>query len=89
MALEHHSLVREFPEFRETIHRLKVGDPEFRALFDEYHELDRRIYRIEQDLEPVADELCAQLKRRRVYLEDRLFEMIRAANARTRSRSDR
>ena len=79
MTLEHHPLIKEFPDLREEIHRLKVDDPSFRELFDEYHELDRRIYRIEQDLEPVSDEYCAELKRRRLYLKDRLLMMLRGS----------
>jgi uncharacterized protein YdcH (DUF465 family) len=69
MTLQHHSLVQEFPEFRDAIHRLKVGDPTFRTLFEEYDEFDKRIYRIEQDIEPVCDEFSAQLKRRRLYAQ--------------------
>ena len=84
MTLEHHPLGKEFPELRDAMHRLKVGDPEFRALFEEYHELDKRIYRIEQDIEPVSDDFWAELKRRRLYLKDRLLQMMREAGARTR-----
>jgi len=80
MTLEHHALVKEFPEYREMIHRLKLEDPEFREIFDVYHELDRRIYRIEQDIEPVEDELRAQLKRRRVLLKDRLCARLEEAS---------
>ncbi len=79
MTIEHHPLIKEFPELRELIHELKVSDEEFRALFDEYHELDRRIYRIDQDTEPVAEDYAAQLKRRRLFLEDRLLQMLRDA----------
>ena len=76
MTLDHHPLVKELPELREEIHRLKLQDSEFRELFDAYHELDRRIYRIEQDIEPVQDALAAQLKRRRVLLKDRLHARL-------------
>lgn len=79
MALEHHPLVKEFPEQREVVHRLKLVDPEFRALFEEYDELDKRIYRIEQDIEPTSDDFSAELKRRRLYLKDRLAQMLREA----------
>ncbi len=81
MAVEHHPLIKEYPEYRQLIHELKVGDPGFRALFDEYHEVDRRIYRIDQDIEPVAEDLANELKRRRLYLEDRLLQMLRQAAA--------
>jgi uncharacterized protein YdcH (DUF465 family) len=38
MSVEHHDLIHEFPELKDRIHDLKVGDPHFRKLFDEYHE---------------------------------------------------
>ena len=81
MTLEHHPLVKEFPQYRDVIHRLKVGDREFRALFDEYHELDRTVYRIDQETEAVGDARAAQLKRRRLFLKDVLYERIREAAA--------
>ena len=83
MTIEHHPLIKEYPEYRQLIHELKVGDPEFRALFDEYHEVDRRIYRIDQDIEPVAEDFANELKRRRLNLEDRLLQMLREAEARS------
>ena len=83
MTIEHHPLIKEYPEYRQLIHELKVGDPEFRALFDEYHEADRRIYRIDHDVEPVAEDFANELKRRRLYLEDRLLQMLREAEARS------
>jgi uncharacterized protein YdcH (DUF465 family) len=47
--LEHHPLVKEFP-----------------------------------DIEPVSDDFRAQLKRRRLYLKDRLLQMMREATEQTR-----
>ena len=43
MTIEHHDLIHEFPELRERIHELKIGDAHFRKLFDEYHELTSEI----------------------------------------------
>ena len=40
----HHPILREFPEHRETIRRLKGSDDYFRNIFDEYHRLDDEIY---------------------------------------------
>src|ERR1017187_4114435 len=42
----HHPILREFPEHRETIRRLKGSDDHFRNIFDEYHRLDDEIYPI-------------------------------------------
>jgi len=79
MTLEHHPLIKEFPEYRAEIHRLKTEDAEFRQLFDEYHEVDREVFRIDQDLEPVSDATAGQLKRRRLFLKDWLFQRLREA----------
>jgi uncharacterized protein YdcH (DUF465 family) len=79
MSLEHHPLLREFPEFQQQIHEMKVSNPEFRQLFDEYHEVDQEIFRHEQDIEPISDEYLEPLKMRRVHLKDRLYEMLRGA----------
>ena len=81
MPLEHHPLTKELPQHRELIHRLKCEDDEFRSLFDEYHRIDREIVRIERDIQPASDARTGRLKRRRLYLEDRLLERLRAASA--------
>jgi hypothetical protein len=81
MPLEHHPLAKELPQHRELIHRLKCEDDEFRLLFDEYHRIDREIFRIDQEIEAASDARTGQLKRRRLYLEDRLLQRLRAACA--------
>lgn len=47
MALEKHSLLKEFPDHHHTIRHLKMNDNHFAKMFDEYHELDHEVYRIE------------------------------------------
>lgn len=76
MTLEHHELVSEFPEYKEIIHELKLGNAHFKKLMDEYHELDRRVYRIEAQNEVVTDEHLEDLKKQRVLLKDQLFKML-------------
>lgn len=80
MSIEHHGLVTEFPEHKETIHKLKLGDAHFAKLFDEYHTLDRQIIRVEEDIEPRSDEFLEDLKKRRVQLKDQLYRMVQASN---------
>lgn len=79
MDLEHHPLIHEFPEYLEVMHRLKVSDPEFRALAAEYHELDKAIYRAEQDIEPHDDAHVETLKKKRIFLKDTLLGLIHEA----------
>lgn len=72
----HHPLVLEFPEHRDTIHALKLGDAHFRRLFDEYHEVDRDVVRIEGEIDPASDSRAEALKQKRVHLKDELFAII-------------
>ena len=76
MILEHHKFAKEFPEFKERIHELKVKDTEFAALMKEYDETDDEIYRIENDIETPSDLYTEALKMKRVELKDKLFKMV-------------
>ena len=73
---EKHDLVHEFPEHKERIHQLKISDRHFEKLFDEYHELDHQILRMEEGIETPSDEVLEELKKKRVYLKDQLYSMI-------------
>src|SRR5690349_16059273 len=75
----HHPIVREFPEHRETIRRLKGSDDHFRNLFDEYHRLDDSIYRIEEEIDFATDQEIDDLKMRRAKLKDYIYHLIRHA----------
>ena len=77
MTVEKHDLIHEFPEYRDRIHELKVSDAHFAHLFKEYHELDHTIRRIELEIESHSDEYVEELKVRRLYLKDRLYDMLR------------
>jgi uncharacterized protein YdcH (DUF465 family) len=81
MTLEHHTLDHEFPEHRHIIARLREQDSTFRALADEYAEVDDEIYRIEQQIEAASDQLATELKRRRVVLKDRIAQLVEQAGA--------
>lgn len=80
MSTEHHTLLTDFPEYRDRIHQLKTEDAHFRRLFDEYHELDRTVYRMGENIEPVSDDVLEQAKSRRLALKDELYGMLRAAS---------
>lgn len=74
---EKHDLIHEFPEYKERIHELKVSDPEFAKLFDEYHEIDNEVRRIEEGIETPSDEYIEELKMRRLRLKDELYAMLK------------
>jgi hypothetical protein len=77
----HHPILREFPEHREVIRRLKGSNEHFRNVFDEYHRLDDEIYRIEEDIDFATDQEIEELKMRRAKLKDYLYHIIRHAPA--------
>lgn len=76
MSLEHHSLLSEFPEYKDAIHTLKTENNHFRRLFDEYHELDKEVYRIESGETPTSDDILEELKKKRLFLKDELFSIL-------------
>ncbi len=77
----HHPILREFPEHRETIRRLKGSDDHFRNIYGEYHRLDDEIYRIEEEIDFATDQEIEQLKMRRAKLKDYIYHLIRNAPA--------
>jgi uncharacterized protein YdcH (DUF465 family) len=55
MNVEHHDLHHDFPEFKEKIHALKVGNAHFARLFDEYHAATSEVEKLERKDIPVDD----------------------------------
>ena len=78
MLGEHHALLNEFPEFKDRIHELKVSHPHFASLYKEYQEVDKEIYRIEEQIENHSDQYTEDLKKRRVHLKDELYALLSA-----------
>lgn len=76
---EHHDLVHEFPEYKDKIHELKTHNAHFSRLFDDYHEVDREVRRIEQDIETTSDAYAEELKKKRLKLKDELFSMLKSS----------
>ena len=84
MPLEKHDLVHELPEHRERIHELKMSDAHFARLFEEYHEVDHEVHRIEEGVETPSDEYVNEVKAKRLRLKDDLLSIIKAAEAKDR-----
>jgi len=76
MQIENHSLVNELPEFKERIHELKQSDMHFHRLFNEYHDVDKDIHRIESGAENTSDDYLEGLKKQRLHLKDELFAIL-------------
>ena len=76
MLGEKHDLIHELPEHRERIHDLKMNDHHFARLFDEYHELEHQVRRIEEGVETTSDNYLEDLKKKRLKLKDLLYVML-------------
>ena len=73
----HHPFVREFPEHRETVRHLKLSSGQFRQMYEEYHQLDDEICRIEEEVEFATDQQIDELKFKRAKLKDALYSSVR------------
>ncbi len=81
MQGEKHDLVHELPEYRERIHELKTSDHHFSRLYDEYHEVEHEVRRIEEGVEVASDEYLEERKRLRLRLQDELFAILQKGGA--------
>ena len=79
MLTDKHDLIHEFPEYRDAIHALKMKDRRFARLFDEYHEVDQEVHRIETGVENTSDEYLESRKYHRLQLKDELYRLIKEA----------
>lgn len=79
MHVDHHPLIKEFPELRERIHRLKLDDPRFARLAEDYEALDKRICRAEESPEGHDDNHMHELKAERLRMKDTLYSLLNAS----------
>lgn len=77
MLGEHHDIENEFPEFHNRIEELKRINPAFLAMMKEHDQLDNEIRRLEEHEQPVADTHIEDLKKKRAFLKDRLYEILK------------
>lgn len=77
MLGENHDLFHEFPEYKERIAELKVADPKFAALYDEYHVVNNEVERIELQIETPSDFYTEDLKKQRLHLKDEIYTILR------------
>ena len=73
-----HELHEEFPEFVEKMETLKVSDAHFAKLFEEYHEVNRKVHRAETLVEPMDQFHEEELRKKRALLKDELYRMLSA-----------
>jgi hypothetical protein len=73
-----HELADEFPESAERLHALKISSAHFAKLFDEYHEVNRQIHRMESLVEPAGEAVEAVMRRKRMMLKDAIYAALKA-----------
>lgn len=74
--IESHDLYHEFPQYQETIRSLMLSNDDFAKMMREYTEVDLKVARIEQRLDPASDLYADELKQLRVRLKDQLYKML-------------
>ena len=74
-----HELHEMFPDKAEAIHRLKGENAHFAKLADAYHETNRAVHRMENNIEPVSDETLENTRKQRLRLLDEIAAMLTAA----------
>lgn len=77
MKIEKHDLIHEFPEYKEQIHQLKMTDTHFLKLFNQYHEVDHEVHRIEVGAETTSDDYLDSKKKERLHLKDSLYVILK------------
>ena len=77
MLGERHDIENEFPEYQQQIEELKRINPAFLALMKEHDQLDNEIRRLEEHEQPVGDTYIEELKKKRAFLKDRVYEMLK------------
>ena len=78
MLGEPHDLLHEFPDLESKIAALRESNADFAKLMSEYDTLDARVRRLEELGTPVADETIEDLKKERLLMKDRLYEILRS-----------
>lgn len=76
-----HDLHAEFPADTEILHNLKLNDPHFPKLADEYQALNKNIQRIESGIDASSDDRLESLKKLRLVKLDEVYAMIALAKA--------
>ncbi|WP_199259599.1 YdcH family protein [Paracoccus binzhouensis] len=76
-----HAIHEEFPNDAERIHALKVSDPHFARLLEEYDAINDQVFGAESRHTPMSDEAETELRRKRAALKDEIARMLSAAGA--------
>lgn len=76
MLGEGHSLILEFPEYKNKIIELSQSNEQFALASKKYHQLDKEIRELELANAPIEDSQLHSLKHQRAELKDSLFHAL-------------
>ncbi|WEM45093.1 YdcH family protein (plasmid) [Photobacterium sp. DA100] len=80
MLGEDHSLLSEFPQFKDTIFNLSANNDVFAKDAIKYDSLDKEIRELELSGSPIDDVAMHQLKHQRAELKDSLHQRLLSGN---------
>jgi len=83
-----HELAEDFPASGARLHELKTSDPHFLRLFNDYHDVNRQIHRIETRVEPASEEFETGLRHLRLRLKDRIYAALKSGAERSATAAD-
>ena len=67
-----HTLGEEFPDQMEQIHALKVSNPAFAMLLQEYDAVNDEVHLAETNIEPTSQDHETELRKRRLAIKDQI-----------------
>ncbi|MDD1783964.1 YdcH family protein [Enterovibrio sp. ZSDZ35] len=80
MLGENHSLLNEFPEFKNLIDELAGSDAAFASEMKKYNALDKEIRKLEMNDSPIDDDSMRELKHERAMMKDALhLQLVQSA----------
>lgn len=76
MLGENHSLLHEFPQYKDKITALSANNEKFAQDAKQYNQLDKEIRVLELNGSPIDDDAMLQLKHQRAELKDSLHHRL-------------
>ncbi|GGD26896.1 YdcH family protein [Sinisalibacter lacisalsi] len=73
-----HELPEEFPEYAEKMEALRANDGAFAKLYDDYHEVNRKVLEAETLERPTDHFHEEEMKKERAHLKDEIYKALTA-----------
>ncbi|SMH51325.1 YdcH family protein [Maritimibacter sp. HL-12] len=71
-----HELVEEFPEHAERMEALRASDRAFAKLYDDYHEINRKVVEAETLERPTDHFHEEEMRKERALLKDEIYKAL-------------